>query len=179
MANETETSQSQTNAKGGGKKVIIGVCVVGVAAAVGIGAFLMTRPKEEPEEMRKVITADTAEEVAEEIFSPDESTIPSSYTVTQNAEWTFEDGKSETKDAYVENDKDNETPVYFDLVVDETGEIVYSSPVLELGASLENFKLDKELDKGEYECTVEYHLVDDDQNTLTTTNVGVTVKILK
>jgi hypothetical protein len=77
----------------------------------------------------------------------------------------------------VENVTDNETPVYFDLIVDETNEKVYSSPVLELGAKLESFKLDTPLEKGEYQCTVEYHMVDEDQNELTTVNVGVTVVV--
>jgi len=180
MANETETSQSQTNAKGGGKKVIIGVGVVAVAAAVGIGAFFATRGgAEEPEEKKKVVTADTADEVVSEMMSPDEGNIPQEYTVTQNSEWTFADGKSESDNAYVENAKENQTDVYFDLIVDETGEVVYSSPVLERGAVLENFKLDTPLEAGEYDCTVQYHLVDEDQNTLTTTNVGTTVKVLK
>jgi hypothetical protein len=78
---------------------------------------------------------------------------------------------------YVENVTDNETPVYFDLIVDETGETVYSSPVLELGAKLEKIKLDTPLEKGDYSCTMVYHLVDENQNTLTTVNVGVTVVV--
>jgi hypothetical protein len=179
----SETQSIEQNTKGDGKKklvvgIVAAVAVVSISAAAGVGAYVASRPKEEPKEMRKVVTPETAEQVVEEIMAEDNSNIPESYTVTQNGTWTFIDGQSASEDAYVENDKDNETSVYFDLIVDETGKKIYSSPVLKRGAAIEKFKLDTPLDAGEYECTVEYHLIDDEQNTLTTTNVGVNVVIL-
>jgi hypothetical protein len=170
-------SQSQTNVKGGGSKKII-VAVVGVAAVVAISAaayFALNKPEEK--NTKETITAENVEERVDEIFESEPSAAPAYYTVTQSPRWTFPNGKAESTDVYVENVTDNETPVYFDLIVDETGETVYSSPILELGAKLESFKLDTPLDKGEYECTVLYHLVDEDQNELTTVNVGVTVVV--
>jgi len=103
--------------------------------------------------------------------------IHNNYTFKQSSDWVFPDGSSESTNAYVENSTDNETPMYFDLQVDKTGDIVYSSPVLELGAKIQNFKLDKPLEKGTYECTIIYHLIDDDQNELTHVNVGVNIKV--
>jgi Na+-transporting methylmalonyl-CoA/oxaloacetate decarboxylase gamma subunit len=185
----SEVQNIENKEKGDGKKklligIVIAVIAILLCSVVAMASLLAKTNKagekaEEPkEEPRKVITPDTAEEVVEEILSEEPlSNVPSSYTVTQNGTWTFENGDAETKDAYVANDIENETPIYFDLIVDETEEIIYSSPVLELGAELDSFKLDKHLEKGTYNCTVLYHLIDEDQNTLTTTRIGVTVVV--
>jgi hypothetical protein len=171
-------SQSQTNVKGGGsKKIIVAAVVVVAVAGIAAAAYFGLNKPEEEQPLKETISAENVDEKVEEIFEKEPSTAPAYYTVTQTPRWTFPDGKSESNDVYVENVTDNETPVYFDLIVDETNEKVYSSPVLELGAKLESFKLDTPLEKGEYQCTVEYHMVDEDQNELTTVNVGVTVVV--
>jgi len=193
MSSEMQNTTSKEKGDGR-KKVIIGIAVAVIVlliSTISVMAALLIKSNKEKEavlaakteaepakEPRKVITPDTAEEVMEEILAEDTSNAPDYYTVTQNGTWTFTDWSTPSEDAYVENDKENETAIYFDLIVDATQEIVYSSPVLELGAVLEGFSLDKPLDKGEYECTVKYHLIDEDQNTLTTTNIGVKVVVL-
>jgi cytoskeletal protein RodZ len=198
MKMSSEMQNTTSKEKGDGRKkviiAVVAVVVVLLISTISVMAALLVKTNKEKEaaiaakveaepanEPRKVITPDTAEEVIEEIIADSkiDQNIPQSYTVTQNSTWTFANGTATSQDAYVENDKENETAIYFDLIVDETGERVYSSPVLELGAVLENFALDKPLSKGEYECTVEYHLIDDDQNTLTTTNIGVNVVVLE
>jgi cytoskeletal protein RodZ len=188
----SESEKTVSTGKGDGRKKLIVFIIVAMflvlIGSVAVMASLLIKSnksreqilaqQENQKEPKKVITPDTAEEVMEEILSEDTaSDAPSSYTVTQNGVWTFENGDAETQDAYVANDVENETPIYFDLIVDETGETIYSSPVLELGAKLEKFRLDKHLDKGSYDCTVLYHLVDENQNTLTTTRIGVQVLV--
>lgn len=170
---------TQKSRKGGTRLVVIGIVVV-IAILIGVIAVLVNKlnntTKVEQQEKKSVITAENIEEVLEDMEDlPDY--IPKNYTVTQSSDWVFPDGSSESTNAYVENSTDNETPMYFDLQVDKTGDIVYSSPVLELGAKIQNFKLDKPLEKGTYECTIIYHLIDDDQNELTHVNVGVNIKV--
>lgn len=176
-----EETPTQSSGKGGTKFLIIGIVGV-VAILVGtivVLAFKMNsmQAKEEPKEKKSVITAENAKEVIEEWVAEDDKYVPKYFTVVQNTEWTFPDGTSPSTDAKVANDVDNETPVYFDVVIEDTGEKIYSSPVLELGAQLDSFQLDKDLDAGVYACTVIYHLVDEEQNELTTVNVGVTITI--
>ena len=171
-----DEKESATQEKKGGnkKKIIISVCIAACVVVVCLVIYVVTHPKSGGKE---TITPDNVDERVEEMFASDDSNIPAYYTATQNSEWIFSDGSSVSGNAYVENVEDNETPVYFDLILDETGEVIYSSPVIEQGAKLDEIKLDKDLDKGEYVCTVEYHMVDEDQNTLTTANVGVTVVV--
>ncbi|WP_026496498.1 hypothetical protein [Butyrivibrio sp. WCD3002] len=165
------------------KGIIIG-CIIGVAAiGIAIVIVLVSGKKsvnetEVPEGNKKsVVTAENVEEVVEELTTVEPTNIPQSYTVSQNSEWHFPDGSSETADAFVENIASNETPVYIEVKLNDTNEVVYSSPVIELGAKLTNFKLDKVLDAGTYTCTIDYHLVDDDQNELTQVHVGGTIII--
>lgn len=162
-------------------------CIVGViviAALVCIIIVMMNTKNgiseaENAEEKRPVvITPENAEEVAEQIFNQEEPEgVPLHYQVTMNSTWEFEDGKSESENAYVANSKENETAVYFDVVRNDTQETIYQSPIIPVGEELGNITLDQDLDAGEYECTLTYHLVDDEQNTLTTVNMWVMIQV--
>lgn len=191
MAQEEEG----TNQKSGGSKkgVLIGVFggIIIVMLAVIIvlllrngggtnePAPLAADGTPEPSRRPTVMTQDNAEEVAEALFSDEteNENIPPRYIVTMNSTWHFDDGTSPSDNAYVENDAENTTPVYFDLIRNDTEEVIYASPVIPLGESLRNFALDVDLDPGSYECTVTYHLIDDDQNTLTTVNMWAMVVV--
>jgi hypothetical protein len=190
MKMSSEMQNTTSKEKGdGGKKVIIGIAVaiiVLLVSAVSVMAALLVKTNKEKEavlsanveqEKKQVITPENVEEVVaqmDELITPS-ANIPQSYTVSQNSEWVFPNGTAQSINAYVKNDESNETPMYFDLIVDETNEVVYSSPILELGAEIEKFALDKPLDAGVYVCTVLYHLVDENQNELTTVHIGVNV----
>lgn len=113
------------------------------------------------------------------MLEDDTEGIPQNYTVSMTTEWTFPDGASASPDAYVQNLETNDTPVYFDVVREDTGETIYQSPVLALGANIEGIKLDTELPAGTYDCIVTYHLIDDEQNTLTTVNMGLIITVLE
>lgn len=179
----SDNTQEKGNKSGSMKGLIIGLAIGLVVAIIAIVAVLNlgkgNTTETEPETNKKaVVTADNVEEVVEDFLNDDEPLyIPQKYTVTQNSEWHFPDGDSESEDAYVENVKGNESPVYFNVILNDTEEVVYSSPILELGASLSGLKLDKHLEAGIYEVTIEYHLVDDQQRELTTVNVGGTIVI--
>jgi len=186
----SEMQNIENSGKGDGKKkiligVVAAVVVILLVSVVSMAALLIKSNNEkkaleeagkEPER-KAVVTAENVDEVLQEMQEDLTPDVPMSYIVTQNAEWIFPDGKSPSTNAVVENDSLNETPVYFEIKVDATGEIVYSSPVLELGAQLTDFSLDKPLDAGTYTCTVVYHLVDENQNELTTVNVGTSVVV--
>lgn len=187
MSSENIKTESMEKGDGRKKLLVVAVVIVFVAliGAVSVLAYMVLRGTKQTEvaadkvQNKAVVSAEAAEEVMEEMLKAPDANIPQTFTATQNAVWTFPSGSDATNDAYVANDSSNETAIYFDLIVDETGEVIYSSPILELGAELDTFKLDKPLDAGTYDCTVEYHLVDDDRNTLTTSDFGVTVKVLE
>ena len=95
--------------------------------------------------------------------------------------WSFEDGKAKSKDAYVANSENNTHPIFFDVYLKDTDELIYSSPVLSVGAELYNFSLDKPLEAGEYKAKVKYSLLDneEEQNVISSASFVITINISK
>jgi len=181
-----KVSEEQSNGnrvKRGGKVLIAAALIVIIVLLIVIVVLLLKRKAEpaapiEPAapERETLVTEENAEAVVEEMLSRDES-IPKSYNVTMNTEWFFEDGSKPSPDAYVENSTENTTGVYFDVKIADTGETIFESPIIPVGESMSNIKLDKDLDAGTYDCVCTYHLVDDDGHTLTTLNVSVKINV--
>jgi hypothetical protein len=159
-----------------------------LAALIGvIVALVMVLNRDEPAPVAVVeepegagrsvlVTEDNAEEVVEEMLQPP-SYAPTSYEVSMTTDWVFPDGNSPSSNAYVENVTDNETPVYFDLQLRDTEEVIYESPVIPLGGTLDNITLNRNLAAGSYDCVMIYHLVDEYQRTLSTLRVGLPITV--
>jgi len=186
------------NGKKGGKTgLIVGVTVAIIVILVLIGVIvvlLVSRkdddsadnrdnnvsedteaPRSDVQERRDVVvTEDNVAEIAAQL-AEEEYTPPGYYTVTQNYEWHFGKGGSASDDAHVENVVGNTNDVYFDLfLADDEENPIYKSPVIPIGGVLEGFALDTPLDAGSYDCIMEYHLVDENQDTISTVSVTVT-----
>ena len=91
--------------------------------------------------------------------------------------WVFEDGKSESPNAYVANVESNLHTIYFDVYDTATDERLYSSPMLPVGTELNNIKLEKELQKGEYDAVVQYTLVGEDNEEVSTVGFNITISV--
>jgi hypothetical protein len=161
--------------------LIIGGGVVIVVLVGVIVALVMNLNRGEPQNTREgmeqravVINEDNVDEVLQEVIE-DPWVPPGYYEVTMNTTWHFPDGASPSSDAYVENVEGNTNDVYFDVQLHDTEEVIYESPVIPRGAHLDNITLNRVLDAGEYDCVVEYHLVDEQQKTLSTLNMAITV----
>jgi hypothetical protein len=174
------TMDSENNAKKSGSvKILIIIGIIVILALVGVIIYLLVPKEKGPEQRRSVIVnEENVDQVLEDMEKQTQEPAPnvSYYAVTQNSEWHFKDGVSATYDAYIENLEENSTDVYFDLFLasDEENPI-YESPVIPRGGYLENFKLNKDLEPGTYDCVMVYHLIDENQNTLSTLRVTATV----
>ncbi len=174
---------SQTNNKENGKKpsaslivAIVAIVIVLVLAAILV--YVLFIRKEQKPEVQGKATIVTEENVQEIIQSVSEPNTDASYTVTMTNEWTFEDGKASAEDFYVKNTENNSRTVYFDLLLPDTNEVIYSSPYIPVGESMNTMTLDKELEAGDYNVIMTYHLVDDKKAELTTVSVTVEIHIL-
>ncbi len=171
MSSKSIRSGNATKKKGGGLVPIVGIC----CAAVLVGAVVFLGQDEEPDDKRNVvINKENLEEVLEEMEKSEFVPI-GSYQATMSSNWVFADGKSASDNAYVENVVNNSHDVYFDIMLADTKERIYASPVLPIGSHLEAITLDKDLDAGTYDCILEYHLVDDEQNTISTVSFTLTI----
>lgn len=157
------------------KTVGIVVLLVVIFVLVGIIIYLLM-PREQEEERRNVVvTPENIQEVVEQM-AEEEYVAPGYYTVMMNYDWHFASGDSVSSDAYVENMVGNTNAVYFDLFLASDEEnAIYKSPVIPVGSGLRDIALDTMLDAGTYDCVAVYHLVDDEQNTISTLRVTVTI----
>ena len=122
-----------------------------------------------------VVTQDTAEEIAEDLFQR-EYIEPGYYSVSMSTTWHFATGDSVSEDAYVENLAENTNDVFFDVfLADNEDEAIYASPVLPRGSELNEIALDTALSAGTYDCVMVYHLIDEEQNTLSTLRIAFTI----
>lgn len=171
--------QEQKKTKKGGF-VLGAAAVIIIAVLIGVIIFLLLSQKAEPEEEKRnvVITPENVEQVLQELAETQETVAPGYYTATMNTTWRFAAGDEPSYDAVVENVEANTNDVYFDVVLesDET-KVLYKSPVIPRGGRLEEIVLDEHLEAGSYDCVVIYHLIDEEQNTLSTLRIGITIII--
>lgn len=163
--------------KGGNKKIIIVgvIAMVIIAVLVGVIVFLL-KPQEE-EKRNVVVNKENVEDVIEKMEDKDKISRPTYYEAKMNSTWYFADGKSSSTNAYVENVETNTTDVYFDVICTDTNETIYESPLLPRGSYLEDITLDTELNAGTYDCILIYHLVDENQKTLSTVRFALTIVV--
>ena len=156
----------------GRKIIIIAFAVLCIALAVCIVLLLQkTKPKEldrgfVDESNKDKVMEDMGNKVAEGMFE-----------CKMTTSWVFEDGKSESPNAYVANVESNLHTIYFDVYDTATDELLYSSPMLPVGTELNNIKLEKELQKGEYDAVVQYTLVGEENEEVSTVGFNITISV--
>lgn len=162
--------------------IVIGSVVIIALLATVIVLLLRGKEEEEKDPLAKrnvVVNKENVEEIVEQMH--DEKFIPPGYYNSQmTTTWTFATGDAVSEDAYVANASQNTNDVYFDVVLEEDEEkVIYKSPVIPRGSELEGIKLDTKLEAGTYPCVLIYHLVDDQQNTVSTLRVGITINVAR
>lgn len=152
---------------------IVGTAIIIILIAVVI-VLLINRPKDEPKR-NVVVTKENAEEVVEDMINQ-EYIEPGYYSASMSTTWHFATGDAVSGDAYVENVTENTNDVYFDVfLADNEEEAILESPVIPRGSELSDIALDTPLSAGNYDCVLVYHLVDEEQNTVSTLRVGLTI----
>lgn len=167
-----------TSEKKGKKLLITGLIAVILVIAVLVGVIIyLLNGRQEPETQIKGRAVLLTENNVEE-FDNQEPVEDGYYMVTMNTSWDFDDGSAESHNAYVANAPENTRTVYFDVLLSDTGDNIYSSPYMPVGSELQNFALDKDLEAGDYQAIVTYHLVDEDYNEIDDVSAEITIHIL-
>lgn len=143
------------------KKIILIMCICAVlVAAVGATSaavvFFMGNKGEETGGY--TMNQDNYQQIAEEMDSKVEAGYFETY---MNTEWTFEDGAMETKDAILGNSPNNTKPIRCEVLLEDTGEKIFSTGVLPVGAQVPAFKLDADLEAGTYDATCMIYLMEE------------------
>lgn len=170
-------------------KATVCVCVVAVviiAVLVGVIIYLLNAPAPEPygtppETGRvsgvqgTVLTPENIEQVRAELERVEEEDLR--YVVSMNSNWIFETALTPSENARVDNVERNSRTVFFDVLLRETGELVYTSPYLPLGSTLKGFSLTHDIGAGVHDALVVFYLVDDDYEIITDVTVTVTLTV--
>lgn len=177
-ATEVINSQmSHDNKKG--KGMFIGILAIVVAALAIVVLYFALGKESKPVEEEKrnvVVTTENVDEVIAQL-SEEEKVPVGSYEASMNSEWRFADGDAVSENAYVENSVRNQNTVYFTVELKDDGRVIYKSPYLVPGSKLTNIKLDTSLDAGTYDTVLTYHLVDDENQEVSTVKLAVTITI--
>lgn len=124
-----------------------------------------------------VVTPDTVNDVLDDMLLGN-YVAPGYYSVSMSTTWHFAKGNGVSDDAFVENLAENTNDVYFDVfLANNEDNAIYKSPVLPRGSELNNIALDTVLSAGTYDCIMVYHLVDEEQNTLSTLRIAFTIVV--
>lgn len=138
------------------KKIVLGSVLLLLLIIIGFLIFLLLRKEEEPEQGVYRIDEENYQQIQEEM----KSEVQEGYFETyMNTAWTFEDGTSVTQDAVLGNSPNNTKPIRCEVILNDTGEIIYKTGVLPVGAVLDPFRLDKDLDAGIYSAVCQIYLL--------------------
>ena len=150
--------------------VVSGAVVLVVAVACVIA---LTKQAPDTDKRNAVVTPSNVEEAIADLQKSESGY----YEVTMNSTWYFEDGSSASSNAYVENSTRNTNDVYFDIVLSDTDETIFSSPTIPVGSHLENITLDKVLEAGTHDCVLTYHLMDENGKNISHLNMTLTIVV--
>lgn len=172
----------QDKKKGGIKIAGIAAVTIVIVGLVGVIIYLLNQREPnsetastEQERRNVVVTPENVDEVIQQM-NESQQIEPGYYLVSMNYDWYFKTGDAISSNATVRNSTENTNAVFFDVVMaDDEEDVIYKSPVIPVGSSLKQISLDRKLDAGTYDCIVIYHLIDDEQNTLSTLRVTVTI----
>lgn len=168
------SKQKERNDSRKGGKIAIAVCAVVIVVLLGVVIYLLLGKKEEPTRRNVVVNEDNIDEVLEQLEDP----VPAgSYEVKMNSTWNFASGDAPSDNAYVENTEANTNSVYFDVTRTDTNETIFESPILPVGSYLDNITLDSDLPSGTYDCLVTYHLLDENEESISTVKLTLTINI--
>lgn len=166
--------QSQNVSEKKTKILLIVGAVIIIVLIAAILFLLINRPNDEPKR-NVVVTKDNAEKVIEDMINQ-KFVEPGYYSVSMSNVWHFATGDSVSEDAYVKNVEENTNDVYFDVFLSDSEEdSILASPLLPRGSELNEIALDTPMPAGTYDCLMIYHLVDEEQNTISTLRVGLTI----
>lgn len=161
--------------KEGNKKlgILIGVAIVVIAIVVFLVVLLQKKPEpqEIPPEQQfnavgegSVIDPNASEAItpapATESSEGDDAYSSYYFVEMSTTEWRFASSSEASYNAVVSNSDANDCDVYFDVTLDDTGDVVFVSPVITPGNMMVNITLAKELESGTYPATLVYHQLD-------------------
>lgn len=145
------------------KKAAVILFIAALLAVIAALVILLIGKKEPARE--DAVSYVMQEENYEQIMENMEDEVREGYFETyMNTVWTFPDGTSETSDAILGNSPNNTKPIRCEILLVDTGELLYQTGVLPIGTQLPAFKLDKNLSAGKYDAMCMVYLLNEKED---------------
>lgn len=146
------------------KKTKIMIACISIVALLAVGAaaamFIMMNNGDKEEESQSIYTMD--ENNYQQIMDDMGAQVQEGYFETyMTTEWVFPDGSSEASEAMLGNSPNNTKPIRCQLLLDETGEVLFETGVLPVGALVSPIKLERDLEAGTYDTTCMIYLMNE------------------
>lgn len=168
-----EKDRDTEKGKAKGRKVIIVLLILVIAALGAIIYFLLNRPEEK-------VKRNISEGLV--VGDVDEKASKATFTTDMNMTWTFPSGSAVSNNAEIGNSASNIYDCYFEVYLDDEEQtLLYSSPVLPVGKKLDKLELNQVLPDGSYDAICTYHILDDEDpdKELGTVSFAVNLMVVK
>ena len=144
--------------------IIIAVVIIIILAGVIIWLVLGKKNSEGSDgvmgyEAGVVTDEETARKVDDEMAKAAEGYM----NLNMKLEAVSKDGENFT--CMIANSPKNRYDMYFELIDDSDGEVIYKSNLIQVGYRIEEFKSSRKYEPGQYPVTVNYHQMEDDHKT--------------
>ena len=169
-----------------GWKLILGFVLV-VCASVIVVVLLSGRSETQPDVLEAytpeshmpiggnlLVNESNLEEIEKELS---ERVARGMFETHMNMTWTFPNGSSASTNAVMGNSVNNNYPFWFEVKLAGTDEVVYTSSLLPVGTQLAELKLDKPLEKGEYDAIIYIHMIDENNEPIES-NMGFSITLV-
>lgn len=162
------------------KKMALILGVTAIIAAAVVAVVVLTRSR--PPQVLPVAEASGIPVIDEDNLSEIQGDIKDKvakgmFETHMNTTWKFPDGKHASSNAVMGNAASNNYPFWFEVILKDTDEVVFTSSLLPVGTNIKKIVLDQDLDKGEYDAVVKIHMVDEN-NEPVEGNAGVNITLV-
>lgn len=159
--------------------IVIGFVLVAIIAALA-GVIILLSSGKDSKVYNTVVTPDNVEEMIVQV--DEESATPiGSYEAIMNTDWVFADGNAASENAYIKNAETNSNTIYFTIALEEDPDTdIYESPLIPVGSYMADISLGGAItEAGMYDAILTYHLLDDNNEEMSTVSVSITITIEK
>lgn len=144
------------------KIIIVCVCLFALlAVGAMVAMFIMMNNKEDKSQATYTMDEGNYQQIMDDMSAQVKEGYFETYMTT---EWTFPDGSSDASDAMLGNSPNNTKPIRCELLLDETGEVLFETGVLPVGTLVSSIRLSKDLNAGTYDATCMIYLMNEKED---------------
>lgn len=160
--------------------IIFTVLIVIVIGLIIAMYFIMKNDKDATSNMKVESNVVTSKEDKSNLSFEEmqKKTDASKIGVKMNIKPVFQDGNSKGN-ILLENTSSNGNSFTMSIVIEDTKETVYESGLIKKGTRIDEIKLDKNLEAGEYKAVAYFTAYNDKEEEQGTSGINITLNILK